>query len=103
MTEKLTDAELIKRVAERLGLTQCKSEKLSGVWKYPNGELENPSVWLTSVDAALGILGGRNYDIFHRESGYQFWLWPDNETMAVLGKDKSLPRAILEAFLEEIK
>ena len=100
----MTDTELIKDVLKKLG------------WKHnpkfsPNGDIlpwigpdtfrrsELPP-WLTSVDAALGVLGKRSYDIFSRETGYQFWLWPDTETATVLGEDESLPRAILLAFLE---
>ena len=94
----MTDAELIKAVAERLGLVKLKSEKLAGIWKYPNDELENPSVWLTSVDAALSVLD--------KKKPFSIDWMPDMSWRAgymlsdFTAEAESLPRAILEAFLE---
>ena len=107
----MTD-DLIKQVAERLGWTNVKSSA-----QYPEefyGDPPNQAEgqrwmlphWLTSVDAALGVLDkpyaeisitryafsstGRNgWFVNYQIKGYDH-----------RGYDESLPRAILLAFLE---
>ncbi len=96
----MTDAELIKRVAERLGWTHLETRNgvLFGYDPNHTGSFIPCPPWRTSVDAALGVLDEKLYlrmkwDVNGWEVSYA--------RLDINGRDiESLPRAILEAFLE---
>ena len=108
----MTDAELIKAVAKRLGWEHCPGSskdwpdgsKSYFDWKDPEGiarlsdYADKYMLWLTSVDAALSVLDKDcALTIVWRISRQDFTVsYMNGEGVS----DESLPRAILLAFLE---
>ena len=105
----MTDAELIKVVAKRLGWKYLKHEGLSEHdgfdvyrWYSPSGEMAELPPWLTSLDVCLDLLDDVGYTI-HSWSEIPHLKQIKNYEVHYMGievRDESLPRAILLAFLE---
>lgn len=106
----MTDAELIKAVAEKLGWKfHPKNPNIAlsyNLWAGPKGEriigdIDELPPWLTSVDAALSVLDKSEADIDFR------WLSREKEWRIIYKScytyNESLPRAICEAFLQAPK
>lgn len=121
----MTDAELIKAAAERLGYqwfeyfysadgepsgqreVRIPGSKESQLWRLADMTLPVTSEpyfvcppWLTSVDAALSVLDKKWYvDIESVPSNGRWSVTINEEIQTVAQSLADLPRAILEAFL----
>ena len=97
----MTGAELVAAVAKRLGLVKCKSdaEIMRDVWKYPNGDLETARDFLTSIDAARGLLEPGEYLSMIKFDTGQDW-YVHYKVSGEVFQNESLPHAILQAFLD---
>ncbi|KKK67562.1 hypothetical protein LCGC14_2952800 [marine sediment metagenome] len=105
----MTDTELIKAVADRQGWTNIYTTDLPGnniQWRGTPPEAKRVDIelppWLTSVDAALGVLDtlGMEYRMGVLKNG-SCWCEVYRKGVNYLWQDEpSLPRAILLAFLE---
>ena len=107
----MNDQKLIVAVARRLGWEHCPGSSKdwpdgsrSGFdWKDPEGIARSSDyadkymLWLTSVDAALSVL-----DKTHLKIQYtvKYGIWGVVYKKMYRGSNKSLPSAILLAFLE---
>ena len=100
----MTDPELVAAVAKRLGWTNIETKDLPGnniQWMGTPSEAKSARIelppWRTSVDAALGLL-----DKTHLKMQFtvKYGSWVVVYKKIYRGSNKSLPHAILLAFLE---